>query len=232
VKRVVAVVQARMGSTRFPNKMLAQLGGRPVLEWVLRRVSSSCGVDEVILATSTERRDDALIQVAEDSHVSSFRGDEVDVLQRFVGAARATKADLVVRVCADNPFVDSGEIDRLITFFLGCRCDYAFNHQDRLECNYADGFGAEMLGVPLLEQIARSASAPAHREHVTQFLWDHADAYRIEAVPVPAGLAYPNLRFDIDTPEDLARLSALVMAGVDVSTPAHKIVELSLEGKL
>jgi spore coat polysaccharide biosynthesis protein SpsF len=231
VKRVVAVVQARMGSARFPNKMLASLGGIPLLEWVLRRVTRTRCLDDVVLATSNNLRDDALVQVARKCGVGTFRGDEVDVLQRFVGAARAAEADVVVRVCGDNPFIDPGEIDRLIEFFLEHPCDYAFNHQNRLGSNYADGFGAEILGTALLEQIARTAQAPEQREHVTQYLWDHPDAYQIEGVPAPPNLAYPRLRFDVDSAQDLACLGGLVVTGVDVSTPAHRIVELSLQAK-
>lgn len=227
-KRTVAIVQARMGSARFPGKMLAQLGGRPLIEWVLRRVGGAAGVDEMILATSIHSRDDALAEFAGKLAVRVCRGDETDVLGRFVAAARMCRAERVVRICADNPFVDSGEIDRLIDYFGQNDCDYACNHLDRLGSRYADGFGAEIVDAELLRQVAAKATEARHREHVTLYLWDHANDYRMKAVPAPPELAYPELRFDVDEPGDLIRLEALA-ASVDLETRAARIVELALK---
>lgn len=230
-KRTVAIVQARIGSSRFPGKMLQPLGGRPLLEWVLHRVASSAGVDETILATSTLSRDDPLAELAEKCGARVFRGDENDVLGRFAGAASIAGAEWVVRVCADNPFIDPGEIDRLIDYFRDIPCDYACNHLDRLGSGYADGFGAEMLGADLLRQIADIATEARHREHVTLYLWDHADKYRLCAMPAPVALAHPELRFDVDVTADLAGLEKLVAAGVELSTTAEEIVALSLSAQ-
>lgn len=224
--RTVAIVQARMGSVRFPEKMLAHLGGHPLLEWVLRRVSRAQQVDETVLATSTETRDDALAALAAQIGVRTCRGDESDVLGRFVSAAGTSNAAWVVRVCADNPFIDPGEIDRLITFFQDHACDYACNHMARLGSRYADGFGAEILSAELLRGIAVKAAETKHREHVTLYLWDHAAEYRLLALPAPGALAHPEMRFDVDAPSDLAGLEKLVAAGVDLHTPAAQIVAL------
>lgn len=227
--RVVALVQARMGSARFPGKMLENLGGHSLLEWVLYRVTKAASVDETILATSTHSRDDPLAELAKRRGVRVFRGDESDVLGRFAAAAESSKADWVVRVCADNPFVDPGEIDRLIEFFTDAKCDYACNHLDRLGSRYADGFGAEILSADLLRQVAAKAEEAKHREHVTLYLWDHADDYRLMAVPAPRDLAYPEMGFDVDVPDGLARLEKLVAAGVELDTSAAQIVELALD---
>jgi len=227
-QRVVAIVQARMGSTRFPGKMLADLGGHPLLEWVLHRVTRATMIDETILATSTHSRDDPLAELAKKCSVRVYRGDESDVLGRFVGAAGISEADRVVRVCADNPFVDPGEIDRLVDFFDSANSDYACNHLERPGSRYADGFGAEILCADLLQQVAAKATEEAHREHVTSYLWDHAKDYRLTAVPAPRALAHPELSFDVDAPADLARLESLVAAGVDLDTTAGRIVELAL----
>jgi spore coat polysaccharide biosynthesis protein SpsF len=224
--RTVAIVQARMGSARFPGKMLALLGGRPLLEWVLRRVSRAKQVDETVLATSTESRDDALAALAEQIGVRTCRGDESDVLGRLVSAAEMCNAAWVVRVCADNPFIDPDEIDRLVTFFQDHACDYACNHMDRLGSRYADGFGAEILSADLLRRVAVVTAEDKHREHVTLYLWDHAREYRLLAVPAPTELAHPEMRFDVDVPADLAGLEQLVAAGVGLKTPAPRIAEL------
>ena len=143
-RHTVAIVQARMGSTRFPKKMLAQLGGLPLLEWVLRRVLKAKCIDQVVLATTDHVRDEPLVKLAEQLGVTAYRGSELNVLKRFVRAAALAKATDVVRVCADNPFIDPCEIDRLVLYFFNREFDYVCNHQDRLGSEYADGIGAEI----------------------------------------------------------------------------------------
>jgi aminopeptidase-like protein/spore coat polysaccharide biosynthesis protein SpsF (cytidylyltransferase family) len=225
--RNVAIIQARMGSSRFPGKMLARLGGIPLLEWVVRRLLRATTLAQVVLATSDGAGDDALVELAASLGVEVFRGSEADVLGRFVGAARMAGADNIVRICADNPFIDPVEVDRLVQHFSDHPCDYACNHQDRLGSTYADGFGAEILPAALLEKIAADASEPHHREHATLYLWDHASEYRLSALAAPAGLAFPELRFDVDAPADLANLEALVSAGVAIDTPACEIIRIA-----
>lgn len=223
--RQVAIVQARMGSTRFPGKMLAPLAGRPLIEWVLRRVQSARLLDAVVLATTDLPRDRPLVDLAHGLGLATYTGSEADVLGRFARAAAQHHADVVVRVCADNPFVDGAEIDRLLAFFAVQDVDYACNHLDRLGSRYADGFGAEVLGAPLLARLAAECTDPRHREHVTLALWDNAAAYRLAAVPAPAALAFPELRFDVDRPEHLAELASLCeRAGLDFSSSAAEVV--------
>lgn len=228
--RNVAIIQARMGSTRFPGKMLAQLGGIPLLEWVVRRVACAATLAQVVLATSDRESDDALAKIAVSLGIAVFRGSEADVLGRFVGAAKMAGASNVVRICADNPFIDAGEIDRLVKYFTGCPCDYACNHQDRLGSGYADGFGAEILSATLLKKLASIAVESRHREHATLYLWDHESEYEMRSIAAPAELAFPELRFDIDTAENLVRLEALIRAGVTIETPARHIIEMAKIG--
>ena len=228
MSRVIALVQARMGSTRFPEKMLVNLGEHPILEWVLRRSSKARLVDQVILATTDLIRDDALVALAQKLGFEVFRGSESDVLGRFATAAAIYKADAIVRICADNPFIDPDEIDRLVSHFRNNPCDYACNHQDRLGNRYADGFGAEILSNSLLQRIAQVAAEPRYREHATLYLWDHANEFCISAVPPPRDLAYPELRFDVDVTHDLTNLEWLITAGVDIDSTAFEIVQLAL----
>jgi len=228
--RTVALVQARMGSSRFPGKMLAPLGGRPLLHWVLARLQRARGLDAVVLATSELPRDQPLVALARGLGLAAFTGSESDVLGRFAAAAEAHGAQRVVRVCADNPFICPGEVDRLLGFFDGAGADYACNHLDRLGSGYADGFGAEVLGADLLQRLHRSTVLPRHREHVTLYLWDHAGDFRLAAPPAPAALAHPALRFDVDQPAHLAALEALrARAGLDLNSPAAEVVAAALQ---
>lgn len=225
---VVAIVQARMGSTRFPGKMLAKLREIAILDWVLRRLKRARRVDRVILATSTDSKDDILEELAEECGVAVFRGSEGDVLGRFAQAAQQSRADLVVRVCADNPFVDPGEIDRLIEHFETHPADYACNHQDRLGSRYADGFGAEIFKATLLETLNRSVMDSREREHVTLHLWENSKNFHLTAVPAPPELSFPELRFDVDRPEDLVFLNQLCSQGVTQEKSGSEIVKIAL----
>ena len=224
--RVVAVVQARMGSSRFPGKMLAKLGDRDLLSWVLSRVCDAKQVDQVVLATSTSRDDDQLVSVASSFNVLVFRGSQDDVLDRFVQAAKISQADLVVRVCADNPFVAAEEIDRLVVAHKSGNYDYSCNHQQRLNNRYADGFGAEILSTSLLNDIAKLTSHQPHREHVTSYIWDNSPKYKIQAVTAPAELAFPEIKLDIDTTQEMQQLNEFVNKfGVTSATSAADIAK-------
>ena len=226
MSRVGIVVQARMDSRRFPAKMLAPLAGRALIDWVLGRVARAMRADLRVLATTADPADDALAARAAAAGFAVVRGSSDDVLGRFVAALDAHPCDRVVRVCADNPFVAPEEIDRLIGAFDPSRHDYACNHQSRLDSRYADGFGAEILPAAVLRAVALRAMHPAHREHVTSFVLDHAAEYRILALAAPAGLAHPEVHLDVDTPGQLADLEAFVRAsGVGLETPAVQVLE-------
>ena len=224
--RVVAVVQARMGSQRFPGKMLSQLGEHTLLDWVLQRVLRSTQVDQVVLATSINSEDDKLVSAALRLEVNSIRGSEADVLSRFMLAADKSQADLVVRVCADNPFVAPEELDRLIVDHRAKNVDYSCNHQQKLSNKYADGFGAEIFSHDLLKKLANQTTQQAHREHVTSYIWDNQNEFKINAVTAPAELAFPEVKLDIDTPAELVVLNEFVRQySVKIETKAAEIVE-------
>ena len=223
--RVVAVVQARMGSQRFPGKMLAKLGERDLLSWVLTRVCDAKQLDQVVLATSDGRDDDELANAASSFDVIVVRGSQNNVLDRFIQSAKIAQADIVVRVCADNPFVAAEEIDRLVIAHESGNYDYSCNHQQKLNNRYADGFGAEILSTTLLNNIADSTTQQSHREHVTSYIWDNVEKYKIQAVAAPAALAFPEIKLDIDTPQEMQQLNEFINEfGVTMSSSAPEIV--------
>jgi spore coat polysaccharide biosynthesis protein SpsF len=144
-------------------------------------------------------------------------------LSRFVLAARERGAEHIVRVCADNPFVSPEEIDRLTRFYLAGGPDYAFNHIPRMDNMYPDGLGAEILSAALLNRLAAVTTEPRRREHVTSYIWDHSSEFRIETVPAPPEIAFPDIRLDVDTPHDLERLRSIVQ-GLDIHSSAAEVV--------
>jgi spore coat polysaccharide biosynthesis protein SpsF len=199
-----------MGSSRFPGKMSADLGGFPIIDWVLRRSKKSNLVDKFILATSTKTEDDFLIKKANDYMIGSYRGSENNVLSRFVEVANDENADIIVRICADNPFICGNEIDRVISLFLEKMPDYAFNHIPAMGNNYVDGIGAEVFTYDTLTTIAKNTENDSQLEHVTKYIWDNKKNFDIQIINAPVELANPEVGLDVDTKEDLSCLNNIL----------------------
>jgi len=208
-RRVLGIVQARMKSSRLPGKSMIKLANRPIIEHVLRRVRRAYTLTEVILGTSDRPEDNILCEIAERLGIKVFRGPENDVLKRYVLAAKAFGADIVVRICADNPLVAPEEIDRIVMHHLNARSDYSFNHRPAMGNCYPDGLGAEVINLEVLREIDQRAMDPAHREHVTSYIWDHLEDFHVETFVAPASIAGSNIKLDIDTETDLERLERL-----------------------
>lgn len=207
--RTVAIVQARMGSSRLPGKSMMEFGGRPLVELVLGRTDLSDLLDAVVLATSRAEENDVLCNHAASMGIPVVRGDEEDVLRRVSKAASIHGADTVVRICADNPLVSPREVDRIVAYHHRTGASYSFNHVPAMGNSYPDGLGAEVLDRSLLDQLETETTAGCHREHVTSYVWDDPEAFDIETVKAPSDIAYPDVKLDLDTPEDKARLEEL-----------------------
>ncbi|MCL1985527.1 MAG: NTP transferase domain-containing protein [Betaproteobacteria bacterium] len=211
----VALVQARLGSRRLPMKGLLCLRGMPLIDWVVRRVAKSELLDRIVVAIADTPLDEVLVaHVRErlmplDKRIAVFCGPENDVLERFRAAGAAFGAKRVVRVCADNPLVWGGEIDNLIRFFEKAGCDYAYNHIPRNN-HYPDGLGAEMLSFALLHALASRVTDPKHREHCLSYIWENAQHFAIRTFDPPdPKLWHPELKLDVDSPEDFRRLALM-----------------------
>ena len=201
--RTIGIVQARMGSTRFPGKCLEPLwDGKSLLEIVLMRVRRAKALDLVVLATSDRSNDDELVPIAECLGIPVFRGAEQDVLSRFLGALKSFPAEAIVRICADNPLVDPVEIDNLVKFFRQSQpCDYACN-DDKLDCGLPDGVGTEIFSSRTLKRLDEIVSGEL-REHVANYAARHPDEFRLGRLEAQGSLKRPKIRLDVDYPEDL-----------------------------
>jgi len=203
--RVVIVIQARMGSSRLPGKVLMDLHGRPLLERQIERLRRSRTADAIAIATSADERDDAIAALAQRLGIASFRGDEEDVLARFAGAADTFQADVVVRVTADCPLIDPDLLDRCVARLLDDPgLDYVSN---TLERTYPRGLDVEVLTRDALERAHREASDPDDREHVTRFVWRQPGRFRLGGVA--DGDDHSALRWTVDTQEDLEVVRAV-----------------------
>lgn len=199
--RRVAIVQARMGSSRLPGKVLTDLGGRPMLARQLDRLRQSTRLDDLMIATSTSPADDALVALARAEGVRWFRGSETDVLARYAGAAREASADLVIRLTADCPLIDPEVVDAVVAAAetRSHEVDYVSNVLRR---TYPRGLDTEALFADVLARVDRLATAPHHREHVTKFILERPERFATFAVVDDEDNS--DLRWTVDTPEDLA----------------------------
>lgn len=207
--KVVAIIQARMGSKRLPGKSLADLAGKPLLWQVLQRVKRCRKIDEIVLATTTKKEDDVLAKLAKECGVSVFRGSENDLVDRYYQAAKKFKADIVVRICADNPCLEPAEIDRIIEFHKKGESDFSTNTADFEGSGYPDGLGAEVFNFTTLEGLWRVTKDPRHREHVHSYFYDNIDKYVLKTIPCPPEFRRPELKLDVNTEEELKFIRAI-----------------------
>jgi spore coat polysaccharide biosynthesis protein SpsF len=206
---VAAIIQARMESMRLPGKSLKKVfKNLSLLELVIRRVSASKNIDLVVLATSINSNCDPLVDLAKQMGISVVRGSEADVLGRFVKVIDFCQPEAIVRVCADNPLVSPQEIDLLVEYYEKLDLDYASNHTP--DSGLPDGLGAEIVRADLLRMIADQVTDHHFREHVTNYIGQNQEKYRIGTLRVPKKLWYPQARLDINTKEDLENLRKFV----------------------
>jgi len=201
----VAVIQARMGSSRLPGKVMLPLAGDHVITHDVRRVRAARSVDEVVVATSTELSDDIVERYASRAGAETFRGSESDVLGRFVDAATEADADVVVRVTGDCPLVAPAAIDAVVERLSSTSADYASTTTER---TLPRGVGAEAFTFSSFEQVVAAADAPYEREHVTPRYYEHPDQFDIQSVTSEAIFDAPrhhdrtDLRLTLDEADD------------------------------
>jgi spore coat polysaccharide biosynthesis protein SpsF len=205
--KVVCVTQARTTSTRLPRKVLLEAAGKPLLAHHLERLQRCARVDEVVLATTVNATDDEVAALGHAMGLKVARGDEHDVLSRFVLAAQASDADIVVRVTSDCPLIDPGLIDLVVQRLLEEGCDYA--HLDMAQ--YPRGVDTEVLRRVLIDQAhADPATTAYEREHVTPYIYNRPERFRLQAVPS----AFPPApyRWCVDEPADFELIARMLEA--------------------
>lgn len=208
----VCVVQARLNSTRLPGKVLYELGGLPMIGFLLHRLRRSETLDEIVLATSTEPANDALAATVRVMGFAVFRGPEEDVLARYAGAAQEHGADIVVRVTGDCPLADPGLIDHLVARVEGGACDFCTNVKPP---TWPDGLDLAVCTRDMLETAAREATLSSDREHVVPWMWratplEGGGRFRAENVGAPQD--WSGHRWTVDEPRDYLFLRAMVEA--------------------
>ena len=226
--KTVAIIQARMGSSRLPNKMLLYLHGYPICEWVYKRVKMSKKVDQIIFALPDTEDNHVLAWYLESIGADVFRGSENNLVDRYYRAAKINSADEIIRICADNPLICASEIDRLIDCYRKDKCDYVYNHIPKGN-KYPDGLGAEICSIGLLKIINKKAKIKRHREHLFNYIWDHSSEYSIKTFDPLEEISYPELKFDIDTMSDyrslLEKKYRINMSAIEIVCVANNVIK-------
>ncbi|HET6403745.1 MAG TPA: glycosyltransferase family protein [Candidatus Thermoplasmatota archaeon] len=203
--KAAAVIQARMGSSRLPGKVLLTACGKPLLLHMLDRMQLCREVDRIIVATTTNPADDVIVRLVEEVGYEVFRGSENDVLDRYYQAATAYDIDPVVRVTSDCPLIEPDVVDRVVRTFRDGNYDYvSTNHP----ATFPDGLDTETFSYEALKIAWSEAKAPHEREHVSPFIWDQPRRFRVGNVVNEVDLSQRE-RWTLDYPEDYAFVKAV-----------------------
>lgn len=194
---VVAIIQARCGSTRFPNKVFADICGKPLIWHVINRLKFAKTINRIVLATTTNPHDNKLFEWAIQNSIDVFRGSENDVLNRYYSAAKLYKADVIVRITADDPFKEPIIIDKAVSTLLNEEADFVCNN---FPPTFPEGLDVEVFTFKTLEIGEKSSRDSFEREHVTQYLYRNSSLFKIVNVLNDENLSY--LRWTIDTEKD------------------------------
>lgn len=194
---IIAIIQARLGSTRFPKKIFSTLADKPLIWHVINRLKYSKKIDKIVLATTDTLTDNELATWAEKEGVALFRGSESNVLERFYLAAKQFDSDIIVRITADDPFKDPVIIDRVIDKLLKEKLDFAYNNYPP---SFPEGLDTEVFTFNSLERAYTQCVNDYEREHVTQFFYRNKELFKQGNFANTSDLSH--LRWTIDTELD------------------------------
>jgi spore coat polysaccharide biosynthesis protein SpsF len=210
--RKVAIIQARMGSSRLPGKVLMPILGKPMLWHIVCRVRAVPSIDEVLVAVPGGGANEVLRRFCIDNKIAVFAGSEADVLDRYYQAAQQFEADPAIRITADCPIVDPQLIEKLIQTYKSCGYDHigvaAGAGAERIgKGRFPDGLDAECFGFSALDRAWHDATDPRDREHVTRYIWNNKHIFRCG--DLTADVVYPKFRLTVDHAEDFALVTKI-----------------------
>jgi len=206
---VIASIQTRTGSTRFPEKILKKIFDKPLLLLMLERLSASKLLDDIIVSTTISQTDDVISDLAHSNGYKVFRGSELDCLDRHYRAVQNTGAKFVCKITSDCPLIDPKIVDNVIRYFLENKdsFDYVSNVHPT---TYPDGLDVEMFSMPALEKAWKEAKTDEEREHTTTYMWKNPTMFRIGSVIMPEGRnLFLTERWTVDYPEDFEFVKAI-----------------------
>lgn len=220
--KINAFIQARMGSTRLPGKVLKTVLNRPLLDFLIERLSQAKTIDKLMVLTTEKQEDDLIVQFCKKQEISYFRGSEHDVLDRYYRAASQWRSEGIVRITADCPLIDPEIVDQVITTFKENypEIDYISNS---LERTFPRGLDVEVFSYQALEKAFINAREEAEREHVTLYLYRHPEFFRLKNVAHIPSLAHH--RWTVDTIEDFV-LVRLILEHLYPKNPHFRLADI------
>lgn len=207
--RTIATIEARMTSTRLPEKVLAPSEGKPMLELMIERLRFVPELDGIVIATTVNATDDRIESLAHRLGVGVFRGSEDDVLMRLVETTRAHKIETLVQLTGDCPLIDPKIVSLVIQEYRRAGVDYVSNVLTR---SYPIGMDTQVYAAAILADVARRADEPRYHEHPSLYIYKHPQNYSLANVTAPPTETRPKLRLTLDTPEDLNVIRAVFAA--------------------
>ncbi|MFC1874300.1 cytidylyltransferase domain-containing protein [Chloroflexota bacterium] len=192
--RIVAIVQARMGSTRLPGKVMREILGKPVLAHLITRLKESRLIEGIVIATSDKERDKPILKLARELGIDSFAGNEDDVLDRYYRAARKYSAEVIVRITADCPLIDPELVDKVVAYYLDKEDMVDLAHSGP---SYPDGVvETEVFPFTAMEKAWKEAHLASEREHVTAYIWKNTEIFRTATLENEEDLSHIRLVVD------------------------------------
>lgn len=227
-KGIYVTIQARMTSSRLPGKVLANAVGKSILELMIERLKRIPSVEGIIMATTTNREDDPVVELSERLGILHYRGDEHDVMARVLEAAEAHNVKVIVETTGDNPLMDPDVIEESIQAYLETGVDYLANN---LERSYPIGMDTKVFSTAVLADAISRTDDPEEHEHVSLFIYRHPELYKIKNVTAPERFFDPELRLTLDTEDDL-KLIRVVFEALYPDNPEFGLADiLELIGK-
>ncbi|MFC9541768.1 cytidylyltransferase domain-containing protein [Lysinibacillus sp. NPDC056959] len=204
--KIVAIIQARMGSTRLPGKILKTVNNKPLLSYQIERLQQSRYINDLVIATTIEEQDDLIVGFCKRNQVLYFRGAEQDVLARYYETAKAFNADAIVRITSDCPIIDVQVVDKTIRYFIDNKnFDYISN---TIERTYPRGQDTEIFSFAALEKAYNEAILEKEREHVTAYFYTNPKMFKIGSIK--SEIDYSRYRWTVDTEEDFNLIKNII----------------------
>lgn len=217
------IIQARMGSSRLPGKVLKKIGDKNLLEHILFRLSKLQHSVHVVVATSILEKDDVIELFCKDNNINFFRGSELDVLERYYLCAKENNFEHIVRLTGDNPFTDVEELDNLIELHLKTNAGYS-----RSFASLPKGVGAEIFTFKAMEQSCKHGDKENHKEHVNEYIEENEDKFKISELEVRSGKNRPDISLTVDTPSDYKKACFIVQNAKNEYITTQEAIELCL----
>ena len=233
MKKTIATLEAHMGSNRLPGKVMKEILGKPILETIVNRARGSHLLEDVVIITTTNPKDDVIVDLCVNKNISFYRGNVKthvkDVLDQVLSGAKEYKGDTIVELISDNPLIDSGVIDKVVQYYFDNDYDYVSNFIPQI--TYPTGISVQVFPTKLLDEVDKLTSDPTdpeyikNRENVTWYIYHHLEKYRIGTVEADEILRAPKIRLDLDQPEDFILIKTIYEHFNDLKVPLQDVLK-------